>query len=337
MSARRGWASAACGVLLAAALHGPARAEGRSLPVAADAGHAWFVAERARAAGMEHVLLHHASAMGCDCVREALVLPAAPEAMAATGSDVWLVMPAGSVGRRDVLRVTSARNPATGAWFAPAPPSVLPSLPGDGALRGIAPVADGLLALRDGAGLELLSAGRWQPLAGAPDDAGCVLVPFAGGPALVDEAGAIRMRSPDGQWTALDVGAAGAGRLGFVPGAVRPTAEIRVDGGARSVRALVRGASLEVARYDPPERASGLVAIGDGLVLVLPTGEGGAAFRRFDPVTGAPGAPSVLEPQPADATRWVCLPSLAMLALATTVFVAMRRNMRLKSGSAERR
>ena len=330
-------ASAACAALLAAVLPGAAFAEGRPLPVAADAGHAWFVAERARAAGMEHVLLHHASAMGCDCVREALVLPAAPEAMAATGSDVWLLMPAGASGRRDVLRVSSSRNPATGAWFAPAPPSVLPSLPADGAVRGFAPLADGVLVLREGAGLEFLSAGRWQPLAGAPDAAGCVLVPFAGGPALVDAAGAIRVRSADGTWSPLDVGAAGPGRLGFVPGAARPTAELRLDGGVRSVRALVRGASLEVARYDPPERASGLVAIGDGLVLVSPTGEGGASFRRFDPVTGLLSAPSVLEPQPADATRWVCLPSLAMLGLAVAAFVAVRRDMRLKSGSAERR
>lgn len=324
-------------IMLSLAAARTASAEGRAMPVAAAAGHAWFVAERARAAGMEHVLLHHASAMGCDCVREALVLPAAPEAMAATGPDLWLVMPAGASGRRDVLRVSSARNPATGAWYAPSPPSVLPSLPAEGALLGIAPLADGLLVLREGSGLELLTAGRWQALAGAPDAAGCVLVAMAGGPALVDVAGAIRERSADGQWAPLDVGAAGPGRLGFVPGAARPTAEVRVDGGSRSVRALVRGASLELARYDPPERASGLVALGDGLVLVSPTGEGGASFRRFDPVTGDLSGPSVLEPQPADATRWVCLPSLAMLALATAAFVALRRNMRLKSASAERR
>lgn len=326
-----------CAALSAAASR-PAAAEARPLPVAAGDGHAWFVVERTSAAGTEHVLLHHASSMGCDCVREALVLPSPPEAMAASGTDLWLVMPAARDGsRRDVLRIATARNPATGAWFAAGPPAVLPSLPGDGALLGIAPIDDGLLALRSGAGIERLAAGRWQALAGAPSVAGCTLRSVGGRPALVDAAGAIVARDADGAWSAIDVAAAGPSIVDFVPGTSRPTVVVRLAGGARAVRVLVRGASLELARFDPPDRASGLVSLGDGMALVVPTGEGGAAFRWFDPVTGALGPASVLAAQPADATQWVCLPSVAMLALALGAFVGVRRASRLKSGSAERR
>lgn len=312
-------------------------AEARPLPVAADDGHAWFVVDRTSAAGTERVLLHHANSMGCDCVHEALILPEVPEAMAAHGSDLWLVMPAGPGGRRDVLRVSTARNPATGAWFLAGPPAVMPSLPGDGALLGIAPAGDGLLALRSGTGLERLAAGRWQPLAEAPSTAGRRLCPIGGRAALVDAAGEILVQGDDGSWSAMDIAAAGPGTIDFVPGSTRPTVVVRQPGGSRSVRVLVRGASLERAAFDPPDRASGLVALGDRVALVVPTGEGGAAFRWIDPVTGALGPVSVLAPQPADATQWVCLPSVAMLALALGAFVGMRRAARLKSASADRR
>ena len=323
---------------LAASIVPRAAAEARQLPVAADRGHAWFVVERTSATGTEQVLLHHASAMGCDCVREALVLPVAPEAMAASGPDLWLVLPArGDGSRRDVLRVVSARNPATGAWYPSGLPAVLPSLPGDGALLGIAPIEDGLLALRSGGGLERLAAGRWQPLADAPSVAGCTLRSVDGRPVLVDAAGGIRMRGTDGGWTAIDVAPAGQGAIDLVPGASRPTVAVRLPGGSRSVRVLVRGAAPELARYEPPDRASGLVALGDSLALVVPTGEGGAAFRWFDSVTGRLGPVTVLSPQPADATQWVCLPSVAMLVLSVGAFLGIRRASRLKSASAERR
>lgn len=332
----RRWAALACALLSASAAR-PAAAEARPLPVAASDGHAWFVVERTSAAGAQQVLLHHSASMGCDCVREALVLPAPPEAMSACGPDLWIVMPAAESGRRDVLRIASARNPATGAWFAAGPPAVMPSLPGEGALLGIAPIDDGLLALRAGAGLERLAAGRWAPLAGAPSVAGCTLRSVAGRPALVDPAGAIVRCGTDGAWTAMDVAPAGQGVVDVVPGTSRPTVSVRLAGGSRSVRVLLRGASPELARFEPPDRASGLVSLGDSLALVVPTGDGGAAFRWLDPVTGGLGPLSVLSPQPADATQWVCLPSVAMLALALGAFVGVRRASRLKSASAERR
>lgn len=333
---RARWAAAVL-VALSASPARLAQAEARPLPVAAADGHAWFVVDRTSAAGTERVLLHHADSMGCDCMREALVLPAVPEAMSAQGADLWIVMPAGDAGRRDVLRVSSSRNPATGAWFPAGPPAVMPSLPGDGELLGIAPVDDGLLALRSGTGLERLVAGRWQPLEGAPSTAGRRLRSIGGRPALVDAAGGMVAQGAGGAWSAVDVAPAGPGTIDFVPGAARPTVVVRLPGGARSVRVLVRGAALERGAFDPPDRASGLVGLGDNLALVVPTGEGGAAFRWLDPVTGALGPVSVLAPQPADATQWVCLPSVAMLVLGLGAFVGMRRASRLKSGSADRR
>ena len=63
----------------------------------------------------------------------------------------------------------------------------------------------------------------------------------------------------------------------------------------------------------------------------------GIAVRWVDPVDGTVAPQQVLEPQPADATTWVCLPVLAVMAAGAFAGLAARRFLRLKSSVAERR
>lgn len=280
-----------------------AHAEARPLVAASDGVHAWLVVERTRAAGTEHVLLHHAEPMGCDCVHEAFVLPERPEALAAAEDRVWMVMPAGPAGRRDVYSLSVQRNPATGAYFS-LPPGRLeihPSLPAGGEVLS-ADVRGGALEVRrTGAKPEVLAPSGWTERA--------------------DE-GSMPQDPP------FSVS---------VPGAARRARLVRLDSGTRALEYVTASGVVRLSEFDPPSRAFAVLGIGDRFGIFVPTGEGGAAVRWIDPIDGTVAPQRVLEPQPADATAWVCLPVLAVMAAGSLAGLAARRFLRIKSSAAERR
>jgi len=294
-------AVAAC--LAAFAPSVPAHAEARPLVAASDGVHAWMVVERTRAAGTEHVLLHHAEPMGCDCVHEAFVLPERPEALAAAEDRVWMVMPAGPAGRRDVYSLSVQRNPATGAYFS-LPPGRLeihPSLPAGGELLSASVRGGALEVRRSGARPEALGASGWTEAA----DAGA--------------------ESQDPPFSVP------------VPGAARRARLVRLDSGLRAIEYVNGSGVVRLAEFEAPSRAFAVLGVGERFGIFVPTGEGGAAVRWVDPVDGTVAPQRVLEPQPADATAWVCLPVLGVMAVGAVAGLAARRFLRLKSSVGERR
>lgn len=288
----------------------PAAAGSRQLPASSDGVHAWIVVERTRAAGTEHVLLHHASDMGCDCVHEAFALPRAPEAVAAHGGTVWVVLPAEPGGRRDVFSLSVRRNPATGAYFTePAGRmEIHPSLPADGALLAAAAPEGVLTVRRAGTPPESLSGLGWRPAG----EAGAELVP----------APADAFRSP-------------------IPGAALPAALVRGEGGGRSIVYVRQGADLPLtdlplADLPLPQRPFAVLGLGWRFGVFAPTGDGGAAVRWVDGVDGTVGEQVVLEPQPASAA-WACTSLAAVAATGMFAGLAAWRLSRLKSVPGERR
>jgi hypothetical protein len=326
---------------LALVLASHAAAADRMLSAASDGHDAWLVVDRMRASGTEHVLLHHAAEMGCDCAHEAFVLPQVPEAMVAAGGALWMAMPRdAATGHRDVYSLEVARNPATGAFYTVPQGRMLihPSLPGDGDLLGLALVEGRPIALRSGAPLEELRPAGWTPIAGAPAASGMRLAMADGAPALVDPAGAVLQRRVDGTWGSTGFVGPGAGFMRLVDGAARPSALVRADGDTRVV-ALLRpdGPPLRLAAFTAPDRASAVLGVGQRIGLFLPTGEGGAAVRWIDPMDGSLGAAAVLAAQPNDAGPWVLAAALGFAVIGVASGLLMRRALRLKSAAAERR
>lgn len=315
----------------------------RTLASASDGAHAWFVVERTRAGGTEWVLLHHAAAMNCDCVREACTLPRVPEAMAALRGTLWLVLAPETAGaRRDVYSVSAVRNPATGAFYSdpPARMEIHPSVAGDGDLRGIAAFDDRLLALRfgaSGATLEELGSRGWSAVANAPPAAGLRLVTVANQPALVDPAGAVLVRSADGQWAPSGYASAGPGFMQLISGAARGSALMRLEGGQRAIDYLGASGSLRLTTFEAPDRAFTVLGLGDGFALFVPTGDGGAAMQRIDSVGGTVGTLTVMGPQSSDASAWVCLAAVVVGSVGAASGAMLRRSWRLKSATTERR
>jgi len=315
----------------------------RTLAGASDGAHAWFVVERTRAGGTEWVLLHHATAMNCDCVREAITLPRAPEAMSALRGKLWIVLSPDRAGaRRDVYSVTAVRNPATGAFYSDPPTrlAIHPSLSGDGELQGIAAFDDRLLALRSGAAgatLEELASRGWAAVTDAPVTAGLRLTSLAGQPALVDPAGATTVCTADGHWAPSGNAAVGSGFMQLISGAARGAALVRLDGGKRAIDYLGASGALRLATFEAPDRAFTVLGLGDGFAVFVPTGEGGAAMQRIDSVGGTVGPLAVMGAQPSDATAWVCLAAVVVGSAGAASGALLRRSWRLKSAAAERR
>lgn len=327
--------AAAASLCILAAAH----AGDRELPAASDGRNAWIVVERTAPAGTSHVLLHHAAAMGCDCAREAFVLDRAPEAMAAADGRLWLVMPPGPAGRRDVYSLRSFRNPMTGAHYSDPPGrlEIHPSLPGEGDLRGTATDGGSLLALGGDGIVLLLAGGGWRPMGGGPVPEGTRLATVAGGAALVDAAGGIRALGIDGAWQPKAPLPAVRGFERFVPGAPRPIALAVAPGEVRRAVLVSPGGAVPIATIEPSERASAVLGVGDALAVFAAVGDGSATIRWVDSIDGTLGAPVVLADRPGDAGGWVCLAAAAFGVLAALAAAALRRSMALKSASPDRR
>jgi hypothetical protein len=325
-------------VAVLAAGAGPA--PGRTmLPAASDGTHAWIVAERTAPTGTEHVVLHHALAMGGDFVREAFVLPRRPEAIAASAATVWIVMPPAERGaRRDVFSSTAVRSPATGAFYSDPPGrlSIHPSLPGDGPLLGIA-VADGsLLAWRSGAPVERLGSAGWAPIAASPPSGASMLSTIAGRPAVLGADGPVALLGPEGTFVPAPWRLPAGRAVRPIDGARRAAVAVD-DGGGIRIDLLIDGPPIVLATIEPPDRPFAVLGLGESFAVFATTGEGGLSIRRVDPISGAASPAAVLEPQRADASGWVCMAALAFAAIGVAAGLAVRRALGLKAARADGR
>lgn len=313
----------------------PAAARGAFVPAASDGEHAWIILERSGKSGPEHVLLHHATGMGGAFSRQAAVFRTTPAAIAADHGRVWIVMEATpDRARRDVYATTAARNPATGTYYyEPAGRlELLASLPPDGEMRGLVAIDGTCYALRAGAALERLGLGGWERVPGAPGLAAAGgtdsarLVSLAGRPAILREGAPARILEPDGSWRDEAQPLPAGKLLGLVPGARRAAALVAgSDGTVALAYARPEGASL-LATIAWPAQPWSVVGLGDGFVLLLGTGEGGAARQRIDALDGSIGGVEVLVPQPSDPTGWIHLPILGMVITAAILAAVLLRN-----------
>ena len=124
--------------------------------IAAGAGeHAWFaaVAPEEGANGVPFRLFHHATDMNGPHFRVPAELPRLPGAMTAYGDRVWLLFEpeSGRAGRprRELLTLSTRRNPATGLYFYQPPDrmELLPSLDADGVVAGVTATEAGVAVL----------------------------------------------------------------------------------------------------------------------------------------------------------------------------------------------
>jgi hypothetical protein len=332
---------AAALVALGALAGAAAAASDRALlPSASDGAHAWIVVERTAPSGAEHVVLHHALAMGGSFVREAFVLPRRPEAIAAADASVWIVMPPAERGaRRDVFSSTAVRSPATGAFYADPPGrlAIHPSLPGDGALLGLSVEDGALLAWRAGASIERLGSSGWTAL-GTPVPAGAsMLSTVAGRPAVLGGAGPIALLGADGAFAPASWQVPSGARVWPIEGCRRPAVGIADGDGVTRIEFLRDGAPIALARLEAPGRPFTVLGLGGSIAVFAATGEGGLSIRRIDPISGQPTAAEVLEPQRADASGWVCMAALAFAALGVAAGLAVRRALGLKAARADGR
>ena len=134
----------AIGWLVALAAAAASADDGRAggLPAAAGDDHLWWIArdeggsEGAAARASPEFVLWHASPLGeadraAPVRRVAARFASDPEAIAAVGDSLWLVFPpetvadaagaAGSLARREVLTLSTRRNPAVGHWYSVPP------------------------------------------------------------------------------------------------------------------------------------------------------------------------------------------------------------------------
>jgi hypothetical protein len=324
----------------AGAAGGAQGADRAVLPAASDGTHAWIVVERTSPTGTQHVVLHHALAMGGSYVREAFILPSRPEAIAAADAVAWIVMPpAGRGARRDVFSSTAVRSPATGAFYSDPPGrlSIHPSLPGEGALLGVAVDGGALLAWRSGGPIERLGSLGWSPLQAAIPSGASALSMVSGRPAVMGGIGPISLLGADGTFAPTPWRVPAGARVWSIDGSRLPAVAIdAADGGVR-IDVLRAGPPIAFASIEPPGRPFAVLGLGGSFALFATTGEGGLSIRRVDPVSGQAMPAEILEPQRADASGWVCMAALAFAALGVAAGLAVRRALGLKAARADGR
>jgi uncharacterized RDD family membrane protein YckC len=355
---------AAC-ALLAIGLPREAKASppGTMQSVAAGDGHLWWVVRRqtpavpgaARAGETpEYILMHHASEEPAPTERFVMRLGGLPEAMAADGASLVIVMPAAGERGRMVLTLGTRRNPAVGHWYSEprGGPRVLEPLDSDGIILSSEMVGETAYLLRrtapeEGvAALELLaleteSAGaEWRTIP-LPD----VVERVADGAharlfrsdgalalALADGEGTRIARPRNAGWDERSLRFGGAqepdgvdlvGSLEFGGATVLVWRDQRVAGApADAERPTIRLSILrdtiqsDWASFPEPLRPFALAAFGAGVAVLELDEAGRGTVRSISPTSNAPGTPVGLNPPGFASARWIHLPILSAVAVA---------------------
>ncbi len=331
------------------------------LPGAASGHHFWFATpdpERPRRSLVHHV----ATDRETPAVRVAAVLEGTVEAIAAWEDRAWVVLAprAGTRPRREVVTLSTARNPASGldySWPREGP-TLLPSLPGDVKLVDVAADAAGPMALlwppewrsnrvrraaADGATprprvLRLGRGQEWQEVEGLPT--ALVFERFApfGSPA---RSISLLAADPDDSESTLVVA---------IPGESSDDASAEPRRWRIDVASILAATSLEHAELlvvrrefgsidlDYP-RARGVLALAqlesprgpwrvaatlDG-IRFLEEADGAFRMRSIDPIDGAVGPLETLGTPKFGSSAWLHLPILGALAISAVLALVLFR------------
>jgi hypothetical protein len=309
------------------------------IPSASDGSNAWVAVERAGRSGPEAVLLHHADGMGLDRAREAFVLPMPPEAMAASGGTLWVVLPARDSGRRETYSVRTERHAASGAWISipGGRMDIHAALPDGTTVVAMAADADGPIVQRADGGLLRLAGDAWVAEPGITAAPTARLCTVAGRPALADPATrSLVMRDRSGSWTASAVVVPGDGLARVVAGTQSPVAIVERDGEVRLAH-LRPGTPAELEPFSHEPRPLAIVGCGPRILVFTGTGTGGAAIAEVDPLTGRVGEPAITRPPDSAGGRIATMVVVLAATGAALATFAVRRVARLKPASGERR
>ncbi len=193
----RAWRAWCCAIATLCGLEGAhAAPPGSAVYAAASASHVWWVGELA---ATEHnprawVLFHRALLDPEPTLRRAWVFSRAPEAIAASGREVWIAFGSEGNRTREVFQLAVERMPSSAQWInASVAPSPRPPLPSGGVLRGLALTAEGAFAcwspaLRDAPRILRCDGVRWNEEAFAEESAGGREFSLADGVGLLDQA-----------------------------------------------------------------------------------------------------------------------------------------------------
>jgi uncharacterized RDD family membrane protein YckC len=335
------------------------------LPGAASGHHLWFATpdpERPRRSLVHHV----ATDREVPAVRVAAVLEGSVEAIAAFEDRAWIVLAprTGTKPRREVVTLSTARNPASGldySWPREGP-TLLPSLPGDVKLVDFIADAAGPVALfwppewrssrvrraaADGESPSprLLRLGRgqaWEELEGLPTGYAyerfapfgiptrslSLLAPDPESPEMVAV-----VPVPPSEAAEDRRGESGAVRrwplpIGQVVAATSlPHAELLV---ARREFGIIdldyprERGLLELARLESPRGPWRIAATLDGLRYLEESG-GGFRIRSIDPISGEAGPWEELGPPTFASGAWLHLPILGALAISAVLALVLFR------------
>jgi uncharacterized RDD family membrane protein YckC len=355
---------AACALLaIGAPREAKASPPGTMESVAAGDGHLWWVVRRqtpavpgASRAGEtpEYILMHHASEEPAPTERFVMRLGGLPEAMAADGASLVIVMPAAGERGRVVLTLGTRRNPAVGHWYSEprGGPRVLEPLDSDGIILSSEMVGETAFLLRRSApeegvatlellALETESAGaEWRTIP-LPD----VVTRTVEGAharlfrsdgtlaiALVDSEGARIARQREGGWDERSLrfgdaqdpdGVDLVGALEFGGATVLVWRDQRPAGAPTDAeRPTIRLSILrdtiqsDWASFPQPLRPFALAAFGAGVAVLELDEAGRGTVRSISPTSNAPGTPVGLNPPGFASARWIHLPILSAVAVA---------------------
>lgn len=309
------------------------------IPSASDGTSAWVAVERAGRSGPEAVLLHHAEGMGPARAREAFVLPCPPEAMAASGGTLWLVLPPRDTQRREAYSVRVERHPATGAWLSvPAGRMELhPAVPAGPGVVAMAADAEGPVVQRADGSVLRLGRDGWIPEPEVSRSSALRLGSVGGRPALADPATrAVLVRGPGGTWSASPVVMPDSGFVRLIDGTRTPVALCERDGRAVLVH-LRAGTAVPLEPFEPEPRPLAIVGCGPRILAFTGTGTGGAAVSELDPLTGRRSVSEIVRAPDSAGARVATIVVLVAAAGALLAALAVRRLARLKPSGAERR
>lgn len=329
---------------------------------AAGDGHLWWSVRRiapevpgAARAGTapEFLLMHHASVEPAPTERFVMTLRGSPEALAAEGNRLVIVMPAEGERRRLVLALGTERNDAIGHWYSVprGAPRVLESL--DAGLRILsATMVDGSVCLL---ATERLESGEprvrlmrlaadvgatWTSEEPPPFDRAesaereasllfrdgktlCAAGFVAGAPAIARlEGGAwnverIALEGPSDWFGAFSIGGRIVAVERLAPGAQEGSPRIRLS-------SLRQGTLIEWARFAEPKGLWTVAAFGSDALLLEIDDAGRGVVRTIAPSSNAPGEAVALMPPGFASANWVHIPLISMaavaLALAAMIF-----------------
>lgn len=331
------------------------------LPGAASGHHLWFATtdpERPRRSLVHHV----ATDREPPAVRVAAVLEGTVEAIAAWEDRAWVVLAprAGSRPRREVVTLSTARNPASGldySWPREGP-TLLPSLPGDAKLADFAADAAGPIALfwppewrsarvrrasPEGAtsgprALRLGRAPEWQEVEGLPSGPAFERFASSGNPARSisllapdpDEPESTLVVAVPGSASAEEPTATRRWRIetgSIVAATSLEHAEllvVRREFGSIDLEYPRERGVLELAQLDAPRGPWRVAATLDGIRFVEDA-DGTFRMRSIDPIDGAVGPFEELGAPTFGSGAWLHLPILGALAISAVLALVLFR------------